>query len=87
METTKVNIRLDKDVKEQADKLFKDLGLNMSTAFNIFVRQAIREQAIPFKIELGEVPNKMILEAIKEVKDGKLESFDSIDNLMEDLNS
>ncbi|MCL2122202.1 MAG: type II toxin-antitoxin system RelB/DinJ family antitoxin [Clostridiales bacterium] len=46
-----VNIRMDKDVKEQADKLFNELGFNFTTAINAFVRQSLRERAIPFSIK------------------------------------
>ncbi|HLV49690.1 MAG TPA: type II toxin-antitoxin system RelB/DinJ family antitoxin, partial [Erysipelothrix sp.] len=41
-----VNIRIDDNLKDKAEKLFGELGLNMSTAFNIFVRQSIREGRI-----------------------------------------
>ena len=44
-----VNIRMDKEIKEQADILFNNLGFNLTTAINTFVKQAIREQAIPFQ--------------------------------------
>lgn len=87
MESIKVSIRMDKDIKEQADKLFKDLGLNMSTAFNMFVRQSIRDQGIPFKIEMGNIPNGLTLEAMKEAESGQLKSFDSVDDFMKDLNN
>jgi len=46
-----VNIRMDKDVKEQADKLFNELGFNFTTAINTFVKQSLRERAIPFYIK------------------------------------
>ena len=49
-ETINVTIRLDKDVKENAERMFKDLGMNLSTAFNIFARQALRQGKIPFEI-------------------------------------
>ncbi len=49
-ETINVTIRLDRDVKEQAERLFNDLGMNLSTAFNIFARQALRQGKIPFEI-------------------------------------
>jgi DNA-damage-inducible protein J len=49
-ETINVTIRLDKDVKENAEKLFHDFGMNLSTAFNIFARQALRQGKIPFEI-------------------------------------
>ena len=49
-ETINVTIRLDKDIKEQAEIMFNDLGMNLSTAFNIFARQALRQGKIPFEI-------------------------------------
>lgn len=50
--TTNISIRMDKDLKEQADALFEELGMNLSTAFNIFVRQCLYENGIPFEIKL-----------------------------------
>ena len=44
-----VNIRMDKDIKERADALFSNLGFNLTTAVNTFVKQSLREQAIPFQ--------------------------------------
>jgi len=49
-ETINVTIRLDRDVKEQAEKMFSDFGMNLSTAFNVFARQALRQGRIPFEI-------------------------------------
>jgi DNA-damage-inducible protein J len=49
-QTINVTIRIDRDVKENAEKLFNDLGMNLSTAFNIFARQALRQGKIPFEI-------------------------------------
>ena len=49
-DTINVTIRLDRDVKEQAEKMFNDFGMNLSTAFNIFARQALRQGKIPFEI-------------------------------------
>ena len=49
-ETINVTIRLDKDVKENAERMFSDFGMNLSTAFNIFVRQTLRQGKIPFEI-------------------------------------
>jgi DNA-damage-inducible protein J len=45
-----VNIRIDDTLKEEADSLFEELGMNMSTAFTIFIRQALRQRGIPFTI-------------------------------------
>jgi DNA-damage-inducible protein J len=49
-DTINVTIRLDRDIKEQAEKMFNDFGMNLSTAFNIFARQALRQGRIPFEI-------------------------------------
>jgi len=49
-ETINVTIRLDRDVKESAERMFDDFGMNLSTAFNVFVRQALRQGRIPFEI-------------------------------------
>ncbi|GHT58811.1 hypothetical protein FACS1894109_13640 [Spirochaetia bacterium] len=45
-----VNIRIDDALKDQADSLFEELGMNMSTAVNVFLREALRQQGIPFVI-------------------------------------
>jgi len=49
-ETINVTIRLDRDIKERAERMFNDFGMNLSTAFNIFTRQALRQGKIPFEI-------------------------------------
>lgn len=51
MATTNISIRMDSDLKAQADALFSELGMNLSTAFNIFVRQSLRDGGIPFEIK------------------------------------
>ena len=47
-DTVNVTLRLDREIKENAEILFKELGMNLTTAFNIFVRQALRQGKIPF---------------------------------------
>jgi DNA-damage-inducible protein J len=49
-DTINVTIRLDRDLKEESELLFNGLGMNLSTAFNIFVRQSLRQGKIPFEI-------------------------------------
>ena len=61
--TTNISIRMDADLKAQADALFAELGMNLSTAFNIFVRQSLREGGIPFEVKL-EQPNKETIAAM-----------------------
>jgi DNA-damage-inducible protein J len=50
MATTSVTIRMDESLKKQAEKLFEEMGLNMTTAFTIFTKAVVREQRIPFEI-------------------------------------
>ena len=63
MESTNLNIRTDKEVKIAAERIFEELGLNMTTAVNIFLRQTIRENGIPFELKLN-VPNDVTAAAI-----------------------
>ena len=65
--TTNISIRIDAELKARADALFSELGMNLSTAFNIFVRQSLREGGIPFEIRL-EQPNKETVEAMLEAE-------------------
>ena len=65
MATTNLNIRTDKEIKEQAEQIFSDLGLNITTAVNMFLRSTIRENGIPFDLKL-EVPNEVTTAAIEE---------------------
>lgn len=63
--STNLNIRIDKNIKETSERVFEDLGLNMTTAINMFLRQVIRVNGIPFEIK-GDVPNKETIAAIEE---------------------
>ena len=65
MATTNLNIRVEKSIKEESEKLFLELGLNMTTAINIFLRAAIRDHGIPFELKL-DVPNDSTIAAIEE---------------------
>lgn len=65
MESTNLNIRTDKELKNAAEKIFKELGLNLTTAINIFLRQAVRENGIPFELKLN-IPNEITEKAIIE---------------------
>ena len=65
MESTNLNIRTDKEVKKAAEKIFEALGMNLTTAINIFLRRAIIENGIPFDVKLS-VPNETTISAIEE---------------------
>ena len=54
MAQTNINIRMDKNLKEQFDKFCSDIGMSMTTAFCVFAKKAVREQKIPFEITADE---------------------------------
>ena len=66
MAQTLVNFRIDKEVKEGMEKICKDLGINMSTAFNIFAKKMIREKRIPFEVSVDPFYSESNIEALKE---------------------
>ncbi len=60
-----MSFRVDKDLKEQADELFKSLGMNTSVALNIFLTQCVREQQIPFMISMRSPEPSEILKKLE----------------------
>ena len=88
MESTNLNIRTDKEVKIAAERIFEELGLNMTTAVNIFLRQTIRENGIPFELKLS-IPNEETAAAIEEGRklayDKSVKGYKSMEELKEAL--
>ena len=86
--TTNISIRMDAETKAKADALFNGLGMNISTAFNIFVRQSLREGRIPFDISLNR-PNKETIEAMVEAEriadDPSVKGYTDLDEMFADL--
>ncbi len=88
MAKVSTNISIDADVKKQAVELFTDLGMDLSTAINIYLKKAIAEQGIPFDVT-REVPNSLTQKAVadSEKDEDVYGPFDSVEALMEDLNA
>lgn len=84
MATVPTQIRIDSNVKEQAAHLFSELGMDMSSAINIFLRQCILRGGLPFQVELPRY-NQETLEAMAEARrisrDPNVNGYDSIDAL------
>ena len=70
MTQTNINIRIDLPTKKKAEKVFKDLGMNMSSAINVFLKQCIKENGIPFNLT-NETLNRETVKVIKNAKRGK----------------
>ena len=87
--TENINIRMDANLKKQAEAYCADMGMTMTTAINIFARKAVRENRIPFEIS-GDVPNAETQEAIREVKQMKADptlgkTYTDVDEMMKEL--
>ena len=84
MKTINVTLRVDKELKEQADALFEDMGLSLNTACRMFLKRAVQEQRIPFEVRRAD---RKTLKAISDAEQEKnvSDGFDSVDELMEEL--
>ena len=81
MATTNLNIRIDSELKRQSEEIFNELGLTMSAALTVFLRQTVRTRGIPFEVRLG---------APDETSGGKQsisKPFHSVRELKEDLDA
>ena len=88
--TCNITIRMDADLKKEAEELFADLGMNLTTAFNVFVRQTIRKQRIPFDVS-RDVPRPETLEAMAEAirieSDPKVKKYTNMKDVIKGLQS
>lgn len=88
MATSPTQIRIDEDVKKRATSLFKDLGMDMSSAVNIFLRQCILRGGLPFNVEIPQYKEetlKALTEAKEISKDPKAPSYSSLEELKKAL--
>ena len=86
--TTSMTIRLDSSIKKQAQKIYSELGIDMTTAINVFLRQSIRSKGFPFDVNL-ETPNRKTVMAMEETESGENMHgpFLSVEELMDSLNA
>jgi DNA-damage-inducible protein J len=88
--TSNVSFRIDTNIKNQADRLFAELGLNMTTAFNVFLRQAVREGSIPFSITVN-TPNAETVTAMQEAErigqDPSIKRYSDVEEALRELKS
>ncbi len=92
METmSAINVQVNSQDKKQATLILKDLGLNMSTAINIFIKQIIKNDGLPFEIS-NPKPSKELLDAleegeqiIKDLESGKRKGYNNMDDLIKSL--
>lgn len=88
MAQTNINIRIDEKTKKAFDAFCSEIGLSVSSVFNMFAKTVVREQRIPFEITT-EVPNNVTLAAMESAEKSKdvYGPYDSVESLMEALNA
>ena len=87
--TSTVQVRMDTELKKQVEKTLKSMGLNMSTAINLFIHQVANQGKIPFEIYAVDTPNKETKKILDEVRDEKnlIGPFKNTKAMMEHLNA
>ncbi len=88
MAQTNVNIRMDEQTKKEFNAFCNEIGISVSSAFNIFAKTVVREHRIPFEITT-DVPNSDTKAAIEKADKGEdvFGPFNTVDELMESLNA
>ena len=85
-----ISVRVEDNVKKQAEQILSHLGLSLSSATNMFLHQIIQHNGIPFPVEL-ETPNATTIAAMEEAEkiahNPNTKRFSSVDELFEDLDS
>ncbi len=87
--TSPINVVVDSTTKEEATNILKDLGLSMSSAINLFLRQVIKNNGLPFEVKNRNV-DQDLLNALKEAEDIinnriKVQSYDNREDLKKSL--
>ena len=89
--TTNLTIRLDSDLKKDCEALYAELGMSLSTAINVFLRQSLRKGGLPFDARFDDQPNRTTIEAMLEAeriaKDPTVKRYNDLDELFKDLKS
>lgn len=89
MATTNINVRVDSALKQEAEALFNDLGLNLSSAINMFLRSAVIHDGIPFEIK-RQIPNAETKAALGEYEEMKknpddYKRYETFDEVLEEV--
>ncbi len=86
-----MSFRVDKNLKTQADELFKSLGMNTSVALNMFLTQSVREQALPFTPNMNAPkPSRELMESLEEAEriargELKIKGYHNMNTFIEDM--
>lgn len=86
--TTNFSVRMDKDIKSQCEAIYNELGINLTTAINVFLRQSLRAGGFPFDVRLDK-PNKETIAAMMEadriIHDPSVKKYTDVDEALAEL--
>ena len=86
--TTNFSVRVDRDIKEQCERMYNDLGINLTTAINVFLRKSLRSGGFPFDVR-EDRPNKetiaAMLEAERIVHDPHVKRYADVEEALREL--
>lgn len=86
--TTNFSVRMDSDIKKQCERLYNELGINLTTAINVFLRQSLRAGGFPFDVRLDH-PNKetlaTMLEAERLAHDSSVKHYSDVEEALQEL--
>lgn len=87
-DTTNFSVRMDSDIKRQCESLYNELGMNLTTAINVFLRQSLRVGGFPFDVKL-EQPNRetiaAMLEAERIAHDPNVKRYSDVEEALREL--
>ena len=90
MATIPTQVRIDENLKKQATDLFSQLGMDMSSAMNIFLKQCVLRGGLPFKVEVPQYRPEVI-EAMEEAKriseDSSVKGYTDMEEMFKELNA
>lgn len=78
-----INVRVDDDLKKESKEILDELGLDLSSAIKIYLKQIVAYRGLPFEIKMRQ---PSLEEALDDVKKGNIQRFSSYEELMADLN-
>lgn len=88
MASTSFSVRMDSEIKKQCEALYGELGMNLTTAINVFLRQSLRAGGFPFEVRLDQ-PNKetiaAMLEAERIAKDPSIQHYSDVEEALREL--
>lgn len=79
MPTTNFSIRVDSDIKEQCEALYSELGLDLATAINVFLRQSIQAGGFPFDVQPNSATKAALLDADRIARDAPVKGYSDVD--------